>query len=304
VDLQSSTTQHRPEDDDTPILGAMHSKEDPSATVNRLRDFAVNLVVSCPSSFSRFLFKRFNRVVLWFLFHAYQGSLVIAPAGPRGNRFRMWLDPQSYSDFICGIYEPGCTKLLRRFIREGSFGLDIGANLGYFTILMSRLAGESGNILAFEAMPDTLEVLRQNVRLNNLRNVGVVAAAVCDRTGTVELLSRASQHFTKTASVIGYRLDGPVHRTVVSALRLDEYFVSTDHMPDVIKIDVEGGELAVLNGATNLLKRARPTLIIEVHDWGSPASREVLRFFSEHEYSLEIVEVRMPEALCVAQPIN
>jgi FkbM family methyltransferase len=270
----------------------------------RFRDFAVNLVVSVPGNTVPFVSQHFRRATLWCLFRAYSGALVLAPTGPRGNRFVMWLNPQAYSDFILGIYEPGFTRNLQRHVEPGSFCLDIGANLGYFTLLMSLLTGAEGRIVAFEPMPDTLQVLRKNIEVNQLKNVTVVGAAVSDHSGSVELLSQESQQFTKTASTVGYRLEGATRSTVASAIRLDDYFGRADRLPSVIKIDVEGGELEVLKGARETILRGKPILVIEIHGWGSERSGQVIHLLSELEYDSKVVEIRPPEALCLAKPID
>jgi hypothetical protein len=72
----------------------------------------------------------------------------------------------------------------------------------------------------------------------------------------------------------------------------------------VIKIDVEGGEFGVLNGAREMLSKGKPTLIVEIHGWGSESSRRVLNLLRELNYSPQVLEVREPEALCLAKPIR
>lgn len=224
------------------------------------------------------------------------------PVGPRSFRFRMLLDPQAYSDFITGVYELGTVRALRKHVREGDFCVDIGANLGYFSILMSHLVGPRGKVHAFEPMPGTAAVLRENIRINRAENVSVMEAAISDKPGNLDLLSESSQRFPKTASLVGYRMSGEVEHTSVPAITLDKYFESSERLPNLLKIDVEGGELAVLEGARNMLTRGGPVLIVEIHAWESERSREVLRVLSEVGYRAEIIEVRPPEALCLATP--
>ncbi len=230
--------------------------------------------------------------------------MTLAPAGPAGNRFFMWLDPMAYSDFIVGAYEPGCVCALREHLSEGSVCVDVGANLGYFSILMSQIVGKRGRIIAFEPMPDTVQILRENIAVNRLENVIVIEAAASDKSGSVQLLSGASERVTKTASMVGYRLEGPARTTLARSLRLDDYFAGSTRFPDLIKIDVEGAELIVLKGARETIARSSPTLIVEIHGWGSPESREVLDLLPEFGYSAKIIEIRPPEALCVATPLR
>jgi len=242
--------------------------------------------------------------MLWWIFRAYGREVTLAPAGPAGNRFYMKLHPMAYSDFIVGIYEPGCVRVLREHVSEGSVCVDIGANLGYLSILMSQLAGAEGQIIAFEPMPDTLELLRENVAINGLRNIMIVAAAASDVTGSADLLSEADENVAKTASMVGYRLEGPGRVTNVRSLRLDDYFSGSARLPNVVKIDVEGAETMVLRGARETIARSRPLLLVEVHAWESSASRDVLQLLSDFGYRTEIVELRPPEALCLAKPLE
>ncbi len=283
-------------------IASKKAKDDSRNFKQRTRDYFAGFLAALPGPVQGFVFRRFRRPILWWLFRAYGTSLAFAPAGPRDCRFRMWLDPAAYSDFILGTYEPGCTQVLRQCLKHGSCCVDVGANLGYFSIFMSLLVGEQGRVVAFEPMRDTVEMLRKNVCANRLGNVNVVAAAVSDRSGSVDLLNDPSQRLSKTASMIGYRLEGSAQSTTVPSVRLDEYFAGATRLPDLIKIDVEGAELCVLNGARELLARARPTLVVEIHGWGSPASQKVLDFLSEVGYSADIFEVREPEALCLATP--
>jgi FkbM family methyltransferase len=277
-------------------------KQYASSFKTRVRDRFADFLAILPGPLQRLAFSRFRRFALWWLFRAYGRETTLAPAGPGGNRFHMWLQPMAYSDFIVGAYEPSCVRVLRERLSEGSVSVDVGANLGYFTILMSQIVGKSGQTIAFEPMPDTVEMLRENIGVNRLGNVIVVDAAASDESGSIRLLSGASESVAKTASIIGYRLEGPAKTTVVRSIRLDDYFVGIDRLPNLIKIDVEGAELLALKGARETIKRSRPTLIVEIHSWGSPQSQEVLELLSEFGYSAKIIEVRPPEALCLATP--
>jgi len=268
----------------------------------QLRDSVSNVIAALPDFAAQSLNRRFRRPILWWLFRTYGKEVALVPVGPRGFRFRMLLDPQAYSDFITGVYELGTVRALRKYVREGDFCLDIGANLGYFSILMSHLVGPRGKVEAFEPMPGTAAVLRENIRIKSAENVSVVEAAVSDKPGNLDLLSESSQRFPKNASLVGYRMSGEVEHTSVPAITLDKYFEGLERLPNLLKIDVEGGEQGVLEGARNMLTRGGPLLIVEIHAWESERSREVLRVLSEVGYRAEIIEVRPPEALRLAMP--
>ena len=230
-------------------------------------------------------------------------EVTLAPAGPAGNRFYMRLHPMADSAFIVGEYEPGCVRALREHLPKGSVCVDVGANVGYFSILMSRgFVGKQGQTIAFEPMPETVEVLRENVEVNHLENVIVVAAAASDGSGSVEILSDATDRATKTASMVGYHVEGQAQKTVVRSIRLDDYFDGSMRLPSLIKIDVEGAELMALKGARETIAKANPILIVEIHGWGSPGSQEVLNLLSDFGYRARIVGIWTREAFCIATP--
>jgi FkbM family methyltransferase len=268
------------------------------------RDNLAGLIAWLPTPLQKILIRGFRRPILWWLFRAYGTNLALTPVGPHKNRFQMWLDPRTNSDYILGIYEPGCTKVFRRYVKEGSLCVDVGANLGYSSIFMSQLVGGLGQVIAFEAMPDTVEILQKNVRVNDLRNVTVVQAAASDVSGSVKFFSEPSQSITRTASMLNHRFQGAAQTTIVPSIRLDDYFAGAARYPDFIKIDVEGAEEAVLNGARETLARGAPALVVEIHRWGSPESQRVLSLLSELGYSAHIFEIRTHEALCVATPVS
>ena len=268
------------------------------------RDRFAGLLAALPSPLYRLVFGRFRRYALWWLFRAYGREVTLAPAGPAGNRFYMRLQPMADSAFIVGEYEPGCVRALREHLPKGSVCVDVGANVGYFSILMSQIVGKQGQTIAFEPMPETVEVLRENIEVNHLENVVVVAAAASDESGSVEILSDATDRATKTASMVGYHVEGQVQKTVVRSIRLDDYFDGSMRLPSLIKIDVEGAELMALKGARETIAKANPILIVEIHGWGSARSQEVMNLLSELGYRTRIVEIRSREAFCIASPLN
>jgi FkbM family methyltransferase len=276
--------------------------EGTNSVTDGLRDGFANFLASLPNPLPQIIFQRFRRPALWWLFRAYGAEFALAPAGPRGNRFRMWLSPAAYSDFIFGTYEAICAQKLAENVKPSTICVDVGANLGYFTILMSRLVGENGQVIAFEPMPDTYEILCKNVKLNQLTNIKTIRGAVSNESGSVQLFTEPSAKLSKTASMVGYRLEGVPQATEVPALRLDDYYAQEKRLPDLIKMDVEGAEGSVLKGARQTIARGRPLLLVEIHAWGSPESQQVLDLLTELGYDASILEIRGQEALCLAKP--
>ena len=83
-----------------------------------------------------------------------------------------------------GTYESHFARLTAKLVRPGMLAFDVGAHSGYFTLILSRLVGETGKVISFEPQPRPSNDLRRHIELNNLSNVEVVEAAVSDRSGT------------------------------------------------------------------------------------------------------------------------
>jgi FkbM family methyltransferase len=141
-------------------------------------------------------------------------------------------------------------QLVRRLLRPGMHAVDVGANIGYYMLLLAQAVGPGGTVSCFEPDPDNLVELERNVRLNGLASVRIHPAAVGAENTTVEL--RGGINGTVSAGgelrVPLVRLDSAVTRPV-----------------DFLKVDVEGYEGHVLAGARQILTQDRPNLLLEVH---------------------------------------
>lgn len=164
-------------------------------------------------------------------------------------------------------YEPELRRVVRRFLSPGNFAIDVGANVGIITLVMSKCVGESGVVWACEPNPAYVDKLRRNLALNRIPNVQVFEAAVSDRAGQARLaVPRDPVH------AAGGSLGAGMHEHLkdaieipVQTVRLDELVASGSpkRQVDLIKIDVEGYEAKVLSGAMELLRRDRPVLLFE-----------------------------------------
>lgn len=155
--------------------------------------------------------------------------------------------------------EAATAALFRRLHSPGMTVFDVGANVGYYSLLAARSVGPHGGVHAFEATPAVVTRLGENVKLNRLQNVTVNHLAVCDRVGTVEF--RLQEDDSEGNSMVSYSTDWPLVR--VPAVTLDRY--AADRGPlhvDLVKIDVEGAEPLVIAGARGLLSSAEPPLLL------------------------------------------
>lgn len=176
-------------------------------------------------------------------------------------------------------FEEGEWKLVRRALKAGATFIDVGANQGFYTILASRLVGSQGRVVAFEPAPSERRKLQRNLRINRCDNVTVEASAVGARTG------ESTFHFVLghqgSYSGLGETADdvtAPQQSITVPLTTLDSYAAAHGLAAmDVLKLDVEGGELDVLRGAELLLRRSRPLVLCEVSEqrtrsWGYASS--------------------------------
>lgn len=164
-------------------------------------------------------------------------------------------------------YERGVTKLFCEVLKDKTCVFDIGANIGYYTFLAAALLESRGVVYAFEPSPDVFQILSHNAHLNELANVVLNQAALCAEDGTGRLFLPSTEegdsHQTNASLIEGFMSQqGAIS---VKTLRFDTYCAKAGiKKVDLIKIDVEGVELQVLQGMGELLQSWLPDIICEV----------------------------------------
>ena len=154
-------------------------------------------------------------------------------------------------------YEPAKHALISRHLRPGMTFIDVGANKGDFTLLAARLTGPSGRVISIEPEPENHSVLRRSIELNDYANIAVLQVALSDRDGTADLqIGSTSGSHTLSPEFNGSRAVSVPTRTL-DAVAADNRLASVD----MIKIDVQGFELAVLRGAAQTLT-ANPRIVL------------------------------------------
>ena len=169
---------------------------------------------------------------------------------------RLWVDvarsnPQRLL-FLEGERFLGERRLLRRLLRPGHHAVDVGANIGYYLLLIESLVGPTGSVACFEPEPENLAELERNVRANGFANGRIVPAAAGAAEGRVAL--RLGMN-----GAVAAEGEGDV---TVPLVRLDAVLPGP---VDFLKIDVEGYEGFVLTGARRLRREHRPILFVEIH---------------------------------------
>jgi len=159
-------------------------------------------------------------------------------------RGKWWIAGASLASFWLGSFELNKQRLFERTVTPGSVVFDIGAHVGFYTLLSSVLVGTVGKVFAFEPVPRNLHYLYEHLRLNHATNVTVTEAAVADVCGTTlfdESANSATGHLSTQGALC------------VRVVNLDALVPREMPSPDFIKIDVEGAEWLVLTGARELL---------------------------------------------------
>src|SRR3972149_2234781 len=164
----------------------------------------------------------------------------------------MYLDKQ---DSLClsinGVYEKFETDLVKQEIKKDDVVIDIGANIGYYTLIFAKLVGDTGKVFAFEPDPTNFELLRKNIEANGYKNVTLEQKALSDKEGKVTL---ALSKQNAAGHHISSEQQAPKNSIQVDAIAADDYFKNFEHKIDFIKMDVEGAESIVLSGMANILK--------------------------------------------------
>jgi FkbM family methyltransferase len=195
-----------------------------------------------------------------------EGLSVIEVAAGTLKGYRVWLNLKTEKSRWLGTYEPELQAALGEFLRPGSTVYDVGANIGYITLMMAHHVGPSGRVFAFEALPANVERIQKNVALNKLPNVTVVSAAVIDKNAPVTFYVHESVGMGKAAGSAGRREQRYKAEISVPGLSLDEFVYGQGNpAPEAVKMDIEGGELLALPGMIRLLREAHPILFLELH---------------------------------------
>jgi FkbM family methyltransferase len=213
-------------------------------------------------------------------------------AGPaRGLWFE--LNPRTGQAYLRGEPEPAMQKILAERLRPGMVFYDLGANIGYFSMLAARIVGTRGRVFSFEPDPKTASRLRKNVARNNLTNVTIVEAGIWSSSGTARFVAadpsspdRGTGRFAVTGGT-DHSLRDVMDALPVQCVALDD-FVANSPPPDAIKCDVEGAEVEALRGAENLIRTRRPWILCEMHS--ETSARVTSEYLTGFGYTLEPVD--------------
>src|SRR5918992_3614911 len=195
--------------------------------------------------------------------------------------------PLNKEDFI--VMTRHEDDIIERFLpKQGDIVVDIGAHMGRYTIISSKRVGANGKVVAIEAHPNNFEMLNRNIKLNQLTNVVPLNYAVYSKETKIKLyLPEVESGYTMHHSIMSNRARTEDKFVEVNANTLD-YLLQLKGIMEVnwIKIDVEGAEFEVLQGASNVLSKSKDiALLIEVH--GLDNYRPIVEFLSSYNFIIE-----------------
>ena len=163
-----------------------------------------------------------------------------------------------------GVHEPATTRIFKKILNTGDIVVDVGANIGYFTLLAAQLVGWKGKVFAFEPALDNIKALRENIELNKLENVRTFPVALGSyNSSDFETLYTCSREPARHSLVRTKEHDG---KELVAVTTLDNILAVDMQQVRLLKTDTEGNELAVLRGARQTILSSKDiVLIVEVN---------------------------------------
>lgn len=175
-------------------------------------------------------------------------------------RGRRWIAGSSTHGCWLGSYEHDKQKLFQHILKPGDVIYDLGANVGFYSLLASTLTGPAGTVYSFEPLPANLEFLKRHIQVNAVRNCHVFPWAVGARNGICNFRIHADLSMGFVADKAG-KDTIPLREVMLDDVIINEKLRS----PDVIKCDIEGAEAEALEGARYTLQEFKPTIFLATH---------------------------------------
>lgn len=189
---------------------------------------------------------------------------------------------------LFNTHEPLNTELLTQNLKKGMVCFDVGANIGYYTLLESKMVGDEGKVIAIEPSPINFKQLQKNIQNEKAKNVELYQIAGGDQNGTIKFLLDPHSNLSRIISnEEKVREKGEI--VDVPMKKLDSFLeASTIKTLDFIRMDVEGYEFNILEGMRNSIKKFRPAIQMEVHTriLGYKKTQKLLEWFMSEKYEV------------------
>lgn len=212
-----------------------------------------------------------------------------------------WIQQQLY---LFNTYEECELKFLENTLKPGDTFIDIGANIGLYSLTAASIVTESGKVIAFEPFPKNYEKLSKHIRINSFKNISIEKLAISDKAGTITIYINEKEQNCGMASTIEQIYTA---KETIQATTLDEYLLQHPQSQlHFIKMDIEGGELKALQGMQQTLKKYSPTLLIEFDEQiltqAKLCKEDIINFLKKFNYKLyflttdgKLTETKIPD---------
>lgn len=188
-----------------------------------------------------------------------------------------------------GIREAHYVETVQKIVKEGDIVVDIGANIGYYALLESKIVGARGIIYAIEPVPENYDLLKKNIALNTYSNIESYRIAIGNKNGTEKMYVPPQRNLSAITSVSNFRKgEKSVEEIEVSVMTLDELLKDKPY-PNVIRMDVEGYEYQIVKGMKKTLGTRLPlTILMELHcgNLTVEQSRELLQLLKDNGFEI------------------
>jgi FkbM family methyltransferase len=206
---------------------------------------------------------------------------IVMPILQGSLKGKKWITGSANNGHWLGSYEYEEQKLISGTVLKGKVFFDIGAHVGYYSLLTSVLVGDEGKVFSFEPFPNNLEYIQKHLKLNNISNVNVLGVAVSDKHGSIFFSEGPS-------SSMGKITDNKTDLEVKMIKLDDEINNKRLPIPDYIKIDIEGAEALALRGAESTLSKYHPFIFLSTH--GEKVKKECCDFLLSLGYQLNSMD--------------
>lgn len=199
--------------------------------------------------------------------------------------YRMKVDWTKHRSFAYGTWEPEVVRVISENVSPGMVALDIGAHSGFYTLMLSKLVGPTGKVIAFEPLPANFRILEENVALNEITNVQLQQRAVGEHSGEGNLEVPDPGDSLVAGPMIA---EDPCGSMKVPTVSLDNFLFERKLRVDFIKMDVEGAEGDILRGARRILETFHPRMMVELHGMEKQeACHPVANLMAEFGYEIQ-----------------
>lgn len=270
--------------------------------IMRVKNFALNfasfVAKILPDSINQNFYKNpaLSKIIRGTLNRAVsegKNRVEIAAGGNEG--LEMFLELKSEKEYWLGTYESDLQKAASALIEVDQIIYDIGANIGYLSLMFAKQTGPGGHVYAFEALPGNVDRLKENIEVNGYQErVTVVNAAVTDRSGEVEFLIGPSSAMGKVQGSAGRHSFDYQEKISIEGISIDEYVeLSGIPFPNIIKLDIEGGETLALRGMEKILMNVKPIVLLELH--GLESAELCWNILQKLDYQICLMDDGFPE---------